>query len=321
MTSVSVVIPTRNRSRLLATTLTSVLWQRTVDLEVVVVEDASTDDTAEMVAGLGDPRVTLVRRDAPRGPSTARNEGAERTGGEWLAFCDDDDLWAPQKLAAQVRAVEESARDWVYVGSVNVGGALEAISGRPPPRPEDVVAAVPRYNAVPGGGSNVMVRRTLFADVGAFDERFPPCEDWELWIRVARAGPPASVPRPLMGYRLHEGSSSLDTDRILRSTRLIEEVHATTVDRGRLYRWLAESALRVGRRGEALRHLARAAAGGQAVGVTSDVLAILRRRAARALRGVPSGPSGAEQDWVAGASAWLEELRTRIAKDGEPGLP
>jgi len=320
MTSVSVVVPTRNRSRLLATTLRSVLWQRDVELEVVVVEDASTDDTAEMVTGLADPRVTLVRRDAPRGPSTARNEGAERARGEWLAFCDDDDVWAPDKVAVQVAAAEEGGRDWAYVGSVNVGGALEVVSGGPPPEPEEVVAALPRYNAVPGGGSNVILRRPLLEHLGGFDERLPPCEDWELWIRLAREAPPAFVRRPLMGYRLHGGSSSLDTERILRSARLIEQTHATRVDRGRLHRWLAESALRMNRRGEALSHMAKAAVRGQAAGVASDLLAILRRRVARVPWAGDRMPPGADDAWAAEASAWLEELRARTAGADESGL-
>jgi glycosyltransferase involved in cell wall biosynthesis len=321
MTTVSVVIPTRNRSDLLATTLRTVLWQRGVELEVVVVEDASTDDTAEMVRGLGDPRITLVRREAPRGPSTARNEGAARAGGAWLAFVDDDDLWAPDKLAAQVAAAEQAGRDWAYVGSVNVGDALEVVSGEPPPGPEEVAAGVPRYNAVPGGGSNVTLRRALFDEVGGFDERFPPCEDWELWIRLARAGLPAAVSRPLMGYRLHGGSSSLDTERILRSARLIEEVHATRVDWGRLHRWLGESALRMDRRPQALAHLAKAAMRGEGAGVASDVLAILRRRIARAGLGAPPDP-GDGGAWMAEASEWLGELRAPTASaDGAPDPP
>ena len=96
---VSVVVPTHNRSGLLAQTLHSVLWQRGVDLEVLVVDDGSADDTAEMVAGLADPRIRLLRHDHPQGVSAARNRGVAAASGRWLAFCDDDDLWAPDKLA------------------------------------------------------------------------------------------------------------------------------------------------------------------------------------------------------------------------------
>ncbi|HEX6207477.1 MAG TPA: glycosyltransferase family A protein [Actinomycetota bacterium] len=313
------VVPTRNRSRLLAITLQSILWQRNVELEVIVVEDASTDDTAEMVVGMGDPRITLLRRESPQGPSTARNAGASRASGEWLAFCDDDDLWAPDKLARQVDAATSAGRAWAYVGSVNVGSGFEVIAGRPPPAPEEAVEALRGYNAVPGGGSNVIVRSAIFKEIGGFDDRFPPCEDWELWIRLARAGPPASEARPLLAYRIHGGNSSLDTERILRATRLIEQVHHTHVDRGLLHRWLAESALRVGRREEALRHMATAAARGEVVGVAGDLLTIARRRAARLIGKQPGRSSRAESAWIAEASGWLQNLQRLVGASGDGG--
>src|SRR5688572_15134473 len=98
MTSISVIVPTRNRSALLATTLRSVLWQRDVELEVIVVDDASTDDTTAVVSRLADPRVVMVRHSVSAGPSAARNRGASEARGEWLGFVDDDDVWAPDKL-------------------------------------------------------------------------------------------------------------------------------------------------------------------------------------------------------------------------------
>jgi glycosyltransferase involved in cell wall biosynthesis len=309
VTRVSAIVPTRNRSGLLATTLRSVLWQREVELEIIVVDDASTDDTADVVAGIGDPRVTLVRQEEARGPSAARNRGAREARAEWIGFVDDDDVWAPDKLVRQVTAAENSARDWVYVGAINIGSRLEIVSGSIPPMPEQVVAALPRYNPIPGGGSNVILRHRLFSVVGGFDGRFPPCEDWELWIRLAQAGPPACVSLPLMGYRLHGESSSLDTERIVRGARTIEQVHATTVDWGRLHRWLAESFLRTDAHGRALGQFTRAAARGQARGVVSDLGAILRRRLSRTFRPRHSRAAVTpEVEWMADASAWLRRL-------------
>jgi glycosyltransferase involved in cell wall biosynthesis len=91
---VSVVIPTRDRSRLLVLALRSALRQREVDLEVVVVDDGSGDDTPEVVAGLRDARVHLVRHPGPHGVSAARNSGIAAARGRWIAFLDDDDLAA-----------------------------------------------------------------------------------------------------------------------------------------------------------------------------------------------------------------------------------
>src|SRR5918993_498800 len=120
MMSVSVVVPTRNRSRLLASTLRSVLVQRGVELEVIVVDEGSTDNTPEMLAALDDPRVRVLRHDVPRGLSAARNRGADEARGEWVAFVDDDDLWAPEKLVSQLDAARAMARDWAYTGSVTI---------------------------------------------------------------------------------------------------------------------------------------------------------------------------------------------------------
>src|SRR5512138_2804909 len=118
--NVSVIIPTRNRCELLSTTLRSVLRQRDVEFEVFVVDEGSTDDTPAMLLSLDDPRVQVIRHDEPLGVSTARNRGAFEARGDWLAFVDDDDIWAPEKLATQLQAAETAGRDWTYAGAVNI---------------------------------------------------------------------------------------------------------------------------------------------------------------------------------------------------------
>ena len=307
MCRVSVVVPTRNRSRLLAVTLRGVLRQTGVDLEVIVVDEASTDDTPALLAGLGDPRVRTVRHETPRGVSTARNRGAAEARGDWVAFTDDDDLWAPDKLARQLHAAKATGRDWSYTGSVNIGEGFGGVHGRPPPPPEEVVAALPHYNAIPGGGSNVVVRREALRRAGPFDTRLRNTEDWELWIRLAKAGPPAWACSPLLAYRVHASNSSLDIAEILRGARLIEELHRTTADWGRLHRWLAESCLRTGQRRAALSQFACAALHGQARAVAGDLMLIARRRLRR--RSPVPGPAGhSDPTWIQQAATWLREL-------------
>jgi glycosyltransferase involved in cell wall biosynthesis len=307
MTSVSVVVPTRNRSRLLATTLRSVLRQRDIDLELIVVDEASTDDTPAMLAALGDPRVRIVRHDTPRGVSAARNHGAAEARGEWIAFLDDDDLWAPCKLARQLSAARSAGRDWAYTGSVNIADGCRIVHGEAPLPPEQVAAALPRYNAIPGGGSNVVVRRAALLSAGPFDTRLRNTEDWEMWIRLAETGPPAWVCSPLLAYRVHPSNSSLDIAEIVRGARLIEELHHTTVDWGMLHRWLAESCLRTGHRRAAVAQFARAALHREAINVARDLAAIARRRVNRMWsngRRVEPGKA----TWIEEASRWLCEL-------------
>jgi glycosyltransferase involved in cell wall biosynthesis len=306
--NVSVVVPTRNRSALLSRTLRSVLRQRQVELEVIVIDEASTDDTAALLSRLRDTRVRVIHHARPRGVSAARNRGAAEAHGEWLAFVDDDDLWAPDKLALQIAAAQTAGRDWAYAGSVNITARGQVIYGRPPLSPEEVVAALPRYNAIPGGGSNVVVRRTTWMLAGPFDTRLRNTEDWEMWIRLAKYGPPACVCSPLVGYRVHDSNSSLDIAEIVRGTKSVEALHHTSADWGRLHRWLAESCLRSGQRRDALGQFALAAVRGQARGVASDLIDILHRRLARRVRRIGMASTFSDDPWIATAVAWLQQV-------------
>jgi glycosyltransferase involved in cell wall biosynthesis len=302
-----VVVPTHNRSGLLAVTLRSVLRQRDVDLEVIVVDEASTDETAAVLAGFGDSRLRTVRHETPHGVSTARNRGVAEARGEWVAFADDDDLWAPDKLARQLHAAQVTGRDWAYAGSVSITDGLRIVHGLPPLPPEQVVVVLPRYNAIPAGGSNVVVRRETLLQAGPFDIRLRNTEDWEMWIRLAKAGPPAWVCSPLVAYRVHPANASLDIGEIVLGVRLIEQLHRTTADWGRLHRWLAESFLRTGQRRAALGQFVSAALHGQARNVARDLTAIARRRVNRR-SSAPQPEAGSDSTWIEEAASWLYEL-------------
>ena len=307
--NVSVVIPTRNRSALLAMTLRSVLRQQSVDLEVIVVDEASTDDTASMLAAVNDRRLRVIRHDTPQWLAAARNHGAMEARGQWLAFIDDDDLWAPDKLVRQVEAAEALDRDWVYTGAVNIEG-WRIVQSRPPLPPEATVTALPRYNPIPGGGSNVMWRRSMWMKVGPFDTRLRSAEDWEMSIRSARHGFPAWVCRPLIAKRVHETNMSLDVAEIVRATRFIEDLHHTHVDWGRIHRWLAERYLRKGQRRAALAQFAKAAVKGEFGGVAEDLSRLLRHRLRRHAAVSPHRTAAMSEPWAAEATAWLCELQT-----------
>ena len=104
---VSVIIPTHDRCERLRLALRSALAQRGVDVEVIVVDDGSSDGTRAFVEGLKDPRVRLVHNEVAMGESGARNRGISEAGRAWVAFLDDDDLWAPDKLASQLDALQD----------------------------------------------------------------------------------------------------------------------------------------------------------------------------------------------------------------------
>ena len=303
---VSVVIPTRDRSMRVRRALRSALRQRDIRLEVIVVDDGSSDGTGSMVAAIGDPRIRLVRHEVALGECAARNRGIAEASGTWIAFLDDDDLWAPDKLAQQLDALRATGRTWSYGGHVTVDDHLAVLSGSPPPPPEEVAASLTRYNAVPGSASNVVVASKLLTRVGPFDTELRRTPDWDMWLRLVREGLPAVVDRPLVAIAVHPGNASRDMDAMFRELDVIAARYDIRIDRARHHRWAAWASLIEGRRADAFRHYARAV-------TTGDPKSAIRALAVP----IPShwwfsrqrAPVATAQDpWIEEARAWLSLL-------------
>jgi glycosyltransferase involved in cell wall biosynthesis len=303
MPDVSVVIPTRNRRRLLGQALRSALDQVGVELEVVVVDDGSTDGTADAVESLGDGRVRLVRHQRPLGVAAARNAGAAVARGAWVALLDDDDLWAPDKLRRQLEAASAAGAGWAYAGVVEVDAEGRLLGGGPPPSPEGLLAGLRRRNLMPAGSSNVVVRSEAFSESGGFDPRLRHLADWDLWLRLARLGSPACVPAPLVAYRLHGGQATLDTSGMLAEANALKARHGA--DHRAILRWAAWSHLRTGHRRAALRAYAGAVLAGDVASLARAAVALLHPRPSTARR--PSRPSTPDVAWLAVAQRWLDE--------------
>ncbi|MDL5159003.1 glycosyltransferase family 2 protein [Actinomycetospora termitidis] len=221
--AVTVVIPTHARRDLVLRTVASVLAQRDCDVGVVVVDDGSRDGTSEALRTLDDPRVTVLRHEQARRVNAARNTGVAIVTTPWVAFCDDDDVWAPDKLAAQLDALaaEETAR-WACVGAAHVNPTGTILRRVDPPATGDVLTDLARRNVIPGGGSGVLAATDLVRAVGGFDERFQSLSDWDLWLRLAARSPVVSVPRHLVAYLVHSDSLIHDPARTLRELHLLE---------------------------------------------------------------------------------------------------
>jgi glycosyltransferase involved in cell wall biosynthesis len=316
---VSVVLPTHDRNHFLVQALTSVLWQVGPELEVIVVDDGSTSDPRGLVSTFEDDRVRVIQHRSSRGVSAARNTGAAAAVGSWLAFIDDDDLWAPGKLAAQLGAARTTGRSWICTSAVRVDIDLNVVSVYPARRPEKLVRQLRHWNYVPGGCSGVLVqRRSLPDNEPIFDTRLKHFEDWDLWIRLAEREPPAVVARPLVGYRLHPQNHSLEMDGMIEDLRIIEQRHATTVDWGAVHVYLGWLHYRAGRTKRALRHWASAASQGQAPAVASILYSIGEGSVSKLFPSRGRRRSR-KNDWAREADMWLRPLRERaLLPDEEP---
>ena len=206
--NVSVIIPTRDRIDQVRRALASVRRQRGVELEVVLVDDGSEQSAAAALAALTADDVRVVRNPRSRGPAGARNVGIDAARGRWVAFLDDDDFWAPDKLRCQLDALERAGARWAWSGAAYVGGDGEFIWAEVAPTPEIARRQIPSGTVIPAGASNVIADRSLLLDLGGFDERIFHLPDWDMWLRLMLADAGASHPEPLVAYVQHAGMLS-----------------------------------------------------------------------------------------------------------------
>lgn len=195
MPKVSVIIPTFNRAWILQQAIDSVLSQTFTDFEIIVVDDGSTDNTAEILKSY--PQVTRLRQ-AHSGVSAARNAGIDAAQGAFISFLDSDDLWLPGKLSAQIKffndhpdaVICQTEEIWIRRGvRVNPKIRHRKCGGMIFESGLHLCLVSP---------SAVMMKRALFDEVGRFDERLSVCEDYDLWLRVSCRFPVHLVKEPLV---------------------------------------------------------------------------------------------------------------------------
>jgi Glycosyl transferase family 2 len=260
--AVSVVVPTRNRWPLLSSAaLPSALGQEDVGIEVIVVDDGSDDETPERLPEYADAGVRVLRNEQSQGVARARNAGIRVARGDWVAFLDDDDLWSPRKLRAQLDAAERDDAAFAFTAMAGLDGRRRFLYVVPPPDPVTLVPALLRWNVIWGGCSNVTARTDLVRELGGFDEALAQLSDWDLWIRLALAGRAAAVPEALVGYVMHTGSMLL-TDRrdVFPEFEYLVEKHegasrewGVEFDQALFTRWVARGQRLADRRSEAAR--------------------------------------------------------------------
>jgi glycosyltransferase involved in cell wall biosynthesis len=304
---VSVIVPTHNRRGLLAQAIASVARQTIEDIEIIVVDDGSDDDTPAFLGGLDEPRLRVLRKDRAGGVVRARNDGIAVAGAPWLAFLDDDDLWAPTKLEHQLAAVRATAAGWSCVSTIYVDAGLSVTEVRRVLPADEYPVRLRRANVVPGGGSGVLVSSDLMREVEGFREDVEAAEDWECWIRLSERARIAPVDRPLLAYRRSFGNRSYAVDRHERAYHHIRLLHPadddpTAASLELQMRFLARQELSMGNRAGAVRRLGGAVRMGRLASLP-HALAMLAAPAAllrwRARHQVPSAWRREAADWLA----------------------
>jgi glycosyltransferase involved in cell wall biosynthesis len=236
MPKVSVIIPTYNRLPMVKEAVDSVLAQNFEDVELIVVDDGSTDGTAEEIERYGG-RVKLLRIPQNRGVSVARNRGILQARGKYIAFLDSDDLWVKGKLKTQVAFMEDNPQYplcytdeiWIRRGKrVNPGLRHAKYSGW------IFEKCLPLCIISP---SSALMKRTLFSKVGLFDEALPVCEDYDLWLRITARYPVFFINKRLIIKRgghpdqLSNRSWGNDRFRVVALEKLLSESFITEEER------------------------------------------------------------------------------------------
>jgi len=206
---ISVIIPLYNQEKYIGEAVASVLRQTYRNIELIVVDDGSTDSSAEIVRSVNDPRIRYFYRSNSGLPAIARNEGVKLARGEWIAFLDHDDVWLPNKLDMQLRALEREPKAKLVAGNMSY---FDASSDKRMinyhQKSYNIFKDMLGGNRLPG--STVMVDKKVFDEMGGFREErdLKAIEDYDLWLRISRKYKIICLDRILARYRVYDNSTS-----------------------------------------------------------------------------------------------------------------
>jgi glycosyltransferase involved in cell wall biosynthesis len=210
---ISVVIPLYNKEKTIVRAVNSVLSQRYADIELIVVDDGSEDLSAKQVEGLGDPRIKLYRKPN-RGVSAARNFGAEKANGDWIAFLDADDEYDPdflKRCAIIIKRCKNKNVSFVacnYIIERSSGQSYETAVDHVTKGGEANYFRLCQGNRTPAHSSSVVVNRNAFFKIGGFPVGIKHFEDWILWMNLAWHGQFIFIAEPLSHYFVDESGAS-----------------------------------------------------------------------------------------------------------------
>lgn len=249
----SVIIPVYNRGRLLARTINSVVTQTYGNLEIIIVDDGSSEDIRAIADGFNDLRIKYMRHDENRGLCAARNTGIKTAKGEFIEFLDSDDEFLPEKTERQLEIFRKNAED---IGFVYCGTWLEDNN-------------VLKLNSLNQPGfckwafliHQVMIRSRIVEKTGFFDTTFSTVEDTDYFFRMGKICSFHGTPKPLAIYHNTSGSAGKNTESIIKYTYLFIEKHAdilTSEEKSLWFKYIAKRCLSIGKTADAYRFFLKA---------------------------------------------------------------
>lgn len=226
MPEVSVIILTRNRPHLLKRAVQSVFDQTFQDFELIIVDDASNDETPDVINNFNDQRIKYLRNLENKGEAGSRNEGLKAVQGEFVAFLDDDDEWLSQKIELQVNVLRKKNETLglVYTGYYEFDLETKRIIREIIPKKKgDLSEEIFIGNWI--GLSTVLVKNECFQDIGRFDESLASAPDYDMWIRMANKYEFDYIAMPLVKYGVHSQQLTMNYRKMILGREKLLEKH------------------------------------------------------------------------------------------------
>jgi len=225
---VSVVMPTYNQGNFIRESISSVLGQDYKDIELIIIDNYSCDNTETVVRSFDDGRIRYFRLRNNGVIAVSRNVGIEKAKGAYIAFIDSDDMWYPSKISAQMEFLEmypeialvacdlDIYQENVFINRTLLHGMKKEVRG-------SIFDKIIFKNAV--SCSSVLVRSEVFKNIGVFDEdpRLVSIEDWDLWLRITHSYPACIIPEVLGRYTLHRDNISKKSSMLNKMTYVIDK--------------------------------------------------------------------------------------------------
>lgn len=214
---ISIILPTYNRKVFLERCIQSVLDQTYSNFELIIIDDGSTDGTAELVRQFSDPRLKYYWKENQKFPSIARNFGVKQAKSEWIAFIDSDDTWERNKLEIQLSSLNLNPKAALISTLISIDNKL--IKNHRTRHSYDYFNDLLWRNFI--FTSTVLLKKSIFNEFEGFDQSLQIAEDYDLWLKISAKYPVMIIDQPTARYEIHDGGISSNKEKTLQAAHQV----------------------------------------------------------------------------------------------------